>query len=62
MKVDIDKVKTIAKIANLPKILEAASFLYSLDLLPSELTAQQCVKQYVKANPDINQEIMGNYQ
>lgn len=57
-----DTNETLAKIANLPRILEAANFLNSLNLLPRELTAQQCVKQYVTANPDINQEIMGYYQ
>jgi hypothetical protein len=44
---------TLAKIATLPKILEAAKLLFELGLI-DELPAA-VVKRYVLANPDINE-------
>jgi hypothetical protein len=47
-----------AKIASLPKILEAAKLLYELGLQTEQ--PNETVKRYVLANPDINKAIAGN--
>jgi hypothetical protein len=47
-----------AKIASLPKILEAAQLLYELGLQTEQ--PNETVKRYVLANPDINKAIVGN--
>jgi len=44
---------TLAKIATLPKILEAAKLMYELGL--SQEQPNEVVKRYVLANPDINE-------
>lgn len=44
---------TLAKIATLPKILEAAKLMFELGLSTEEPHA--VVKRYVTANPDINE-------
>lgn len=44
---------TLAKIATLPKILEAAQLLYELGL--SKERPNEVVKRYVLANADINE-------
>lgn len=44
---------TLAKIATLPKILEAAQLMYELGLTMEQPSA--VVKRYVLANPDINE-------
>ena len=43
----------LAKIATLPKILEAAKLMYELGLSTEE--PHTVVKRYVLANPDINE-------
>jgi len=44
---------TLAKIATLPKLLEAAKLMYELGL--SQELPNEVVKRYVLANPDINE-------
>jgi len=46
---------TMAKIAKLPLILEAAHLLHSLGLVSEEPAS--LVKRYVEANPDINKAL-----
>ena len=55
MSEEIKQIRTLAKIANLPKILESAAFLENLGLLDEP--AHAVVKRYVQANPDINEYI-----
>lgn len=46
--------KTMVKLASLPDILAAAQVLERHGLLPAGETANDVVKRYVQANPDIN--------
>ena len=50
---EIKSQELIYKIAKLPEILKAATLLYDLELTSKHPTTY--VKQYVEANPDINQ-------
>ncbi len=45
--------EALEKIATLPKILEAATFLHNLGLL--DVLPNEVVKRYMGANPDINE-------
>ena len=47
--------ETMAKIAALPKILEAAQLLHEFGL--QQETPNETVRRYVLANPDINETI-----
>lgn len=50
-----NRMSTLAKMAELPKILEAAHVLKRHGLIDEEPTV--VVKRYVQANPDINQAL-----
>lgn len=50
-----NRVSTLAKMAELPKILEAAQVLRRHGLIDEEPTS--VVKRYVQENPDINQAL-----
>ena len=48
---------TIVKITLLPKILEAAQILYDCEII--KVPPHECVKIFVRKNPDINKRLEG---
>ena len=54
MENEMSVTQTLVKIAALPEILKAAQILEQHKLLPEGERANDIVKRYVEANPDIN--------